>query len=570
LLYARQVFRRSGDLKTALARVSEASLVATASALNQIGVVATFGSVEAFLYANGKIGARLGRLPIPRVASLVFSARLSSALEPFASATYGVGDPPLGELAKLSVDLQVRPQHTQLVRPGRKGPSLLVQARFGDTPIYAAVAYEQQQERDTALSRVQALTPEPVSGRPVEITVVTVQPDAVLPSLRLVRAFERALGIPVNNIHGVSDVKMNGQPISDQEAAQQQLAALNLLTKLSNARERQVTGHSAMRYGLLWLASQDGDGELTAVVADAEGIIPLSSTPTVTLFGMPDHMELKRLAGLEAHQVIGFTRYHGGQPQQADMQPVINEAVRHARNIVAYNELQSRRRIPIDPGKLQTLIQRELDEREATAQTVAEVFGRTLPDGHDLYLLIEPYILVPGMVPGADRNAAVVETPMRGESPSIRVAIYPELNSYVSHPADPSGNWMTQWEQALSEAFAITEVKPVSIARSSMLHAIARLLGHVPDEIWLVETAALDSGELTAGYLHLPTQDAVRASPEHGAESLNVFSELFPTWLCRVELQYVNGLGEFSGAPRAAAELPEEPPRFELGVRALA
>src|SRR5579863_2484418 len=36
-------------------------------------------------------------------------------------------------------------------------------------------------------------------------------------------------------------------------------------------------------------------------------------------------------------------------------------------------------------------------------------------------------------------------------------------------------------------------------------------------------------------------------------------TELSPTWLCLAELQYVNGLGEFPGAPGAAAELAEDP-----------
>jgi hypothetical protein len=47
-------------------------------------------------------------------------------------------------------------------------------------------------------------------------------------------------------------------------------------------------------------------------------------------------------------------------------------------------------------------------------------------------------------------------------------------------------------------------------------------------------------------------------------------TEPFPSWLCLADLQYVNGLGELSGAPGAAAELAEDVPGFELGVRALA
>ena len=138
LLYARRTFGTSGDLPAALNEVSAAGLAITASNEYQTVVAANFGSVEAWLYANGRIGIRLGRMPLPRIASLVFYSRLSDPLGSFASAVYGVGDPPLGELAKRSVQLQVRPPHMQQVRPGRKGPSLLLNGLFGDTPFFAA------------------------------------------------------------------------------------------------------------------------------------------------------------------------------------------------------------------------------------------------------------------------------------------------------------------------------------------------------------------------------------------------------------------------------------------------
>jgi len=47
-------------------------------------------------------------------------------------------------------------------------------------------------------------------------------------------------------------------------------------------------------------------------------------------------------------------------------------------------------------------------------------------------------------------------------------------------------------------------------------------------------------------------------------------SEPFPSCLCRANFQSVDGLGELSGAPGAAAELTENPPVLELRVRALA
>jgi hypothetical protein len=48
------------------------------------------------------------------------------------------------------------------------------------------------------------------------------------------------------------------------------------------------------------------------------------------------------------------------------------------------------------------------------------------------------------------------------------------------------------------------------------------------------------------------------------------YREPFPSSLCGVNLQGVDGLGELSGAPGAAAELTQDSPGLELGVRALA
>jgi hypothetical protein len=49
-----------------------------------------------------------------------------------------------------------------------------------------------------------------------------------------------------------------------------------------------------------------------------------------------------------------------------------------------------------------------------------------------------------------------------------------------------------------------------------------------------------------------------------------VMTEPFSSWLCRVDLQGVDGLGELPGAPGAAAGLAENPPVLELGVRSFA
>src|SRR6516225_9960151 len=67
----------------------------------------------------------------------------------------------------------------------------------------------------------------------------------------------------------------------------------------------------------------------------------------------------------------------------------------------------------------------------------------------------------------------------------------------------------------------------------------------------------------------------VGAHPRYGLWSsgrvlLAGHTEPFPSCLCVTGLQNVDGLGELTGAPWAAAQLPENFPGFELCVRPLA
>jgi hypothetical protein len=483
LLYARRAFRARGDLPAALSRVSAEGLAITASNKYQSVAAANFGSAEARLYVIGKIGAQLGRMPLPRIASLVFSSRLSGPLGPFESAIYGVGDPPLEELAKRSVRLQSRPPGTQQLRLGRKGPSLLLHGLFGDTPFFATVAYEKPEDRDIALSNLQALPAEPVFGRPVVLTAVAAQPDAMVSPRRLARAFERALGLSIGNIINSSDIRIEGPQISTHDALEQQLETLNLLARLSNERERQVTGHDAPHYGLLRWAAPVGDGELTAVVANAHGVIPLAEIPIHVLQRF-DRVALAQLAGLQPDQVIGHMQSRAGRlPQPTDLQAVVNEVIRHSRKIVAYNQYQPRRHVAGDPGSLQDLIQEQLDEREALAKTIAASFGRALPAGHDIYLLIDPRVRRPEMGPGADHDATIIQAPMRGSTPRVQVAIEapPEEVSYPS-----AQHWRDATLARWREVFAAPDMTfTAGVTTTSALDAAAKLLGHMFNEIWL-------------------------------------------------------------------------------------
>lgn len=97
-----------------------------------------------------------------------------------------------------------------------------------------------------------------------------------------------------------------------------------------------------------------------------------------------------RAAAAATASVTGQTIHpvrSGSRSAPRPLQPAIEDILRHARQIAAYNRHQPRREITVDTSSLQTLIQEQLDEQATNAETVADSFGRAMPHGHDVHLL---------------------------------------------------------------------------------------------------------------------------------------------------------------------------------------
>jgi hypothetical protein len=210
-----------------------------------------------------------------------------------------------------------------------------------------------------------------------------------------------------------------------------------------------------------------------------------------------DRVALSELAGLDPRQTIGYTQIRSGRLKQlTDMQMVANEATRHARKIIAYNQHQSRRQVPTDVETLKALIQQQLDEREMMAHAVAELFGRNLPAGQDIYLLLDPPEGRPGRLRGHDRGASILEARMSGDTPQILVAVEPPEAQVASGSAGDqarptsSADWQDQQATRWREIFAVPGVTFCQGTLMSAHDAVAELLGHMINEIWLVPTAS--------------------------------------------------------------------------------
>jgi hypothetical protein len=170
----------------------------------------------------------------------------------------------------------------------------------------------------------------------------------------------------------------------------------------------------------------------------------------------------------------------GGQTPVTDLQLAVDEVTRHAAKIAAYNDQQQRRQLAANADQLQALIQEQLDEREAMAQRIADHFGRPLPLGRDAYLIVDPRVREPGMIPGAGQDAIIIWTRMRGASPSALVAIEPlEENA-------PTEDWPASLAAQVNKVFGVPDTEPAMISSPSALDAIAGLIGHMFNELMLV------------------------------------------------------------------------------------
>jgi hypothetical protein len=86
------------------------------------------------------------------------------------------------------------------------------------------------------------------------------------------------------------------------------------------------------------------------------------------------------------------------------------------------------------------------------------------------------------MGPGAGQDATTMRAPMRGRSPQVRVAFEPPRDE-IPYPS------FEQWREAelarWRDVFAVPDLTLTGGFTTSALDAVAELLGHMFNEIWL-------------------------------------------------------------------------------------
>ena len=96
---------------------------------------------------------------------------------------------------------------------------------------------------------------------------------------------------------------------------------------------------------------------------------------------------------------------------------------------------------------------------------------------------------------------------------------------------------------------------------------------------WIDGGSLVESAE-QAGLAHLVEHMIFRGTERFASVEIDQYrlrspfvpanTEPFSSCVCLADLQYVDGLCELAGAPGAAAQLTQDVPGLELGVRALA
>ena len=483
LLYARQVFNAQGDLVAALQRLADRGLVYLASNEFVTVVVPTFGSVEVVNLLVGRAAGELRRLPVPQVATTLFDTRLRSAVGNFRSAQYGVGAPRIAELSRQAVQLQRRHPDGSIHVGPNKGPNVLLRLRYGELPLYAAIAYQDDVERDAAASRLEGFD-ETIWDRQLQVTDVLRHPMRTVPSLRFLNAAELLTGRSlVNPINTTTTVPKLDAPVSlDQEMAKR-AAVLNVARDLSGADETLAYG---LEVPIGYVYSGDETHSLIAHVIGRAGAQRLGEGLALSAASGFHRIELARVANLGPDERLGLMTWRQRSSSHED--PVVAELAWLSKLVASFNEQQDRITVILTEQFLRdalgAAVQRAGDDAARMAEALAEADGTldyagTRALGRTTYLALFLDQATPGFVPGA--HATVISTHVDNDrgvfSTNVRVV-----------PSDERDNIFlgSSWDHAFHAVAALFDIDPADVhsfgdglARS----VLAKMLGYRESEL---------------------------------------------------------------------------------------
>jgi hypothetical protein len=350
LLYAHDVFGATGDLAAALQRIGERGFVHIASNAYATVLVPTWGTIEVLQLFSGRAAAELGRLPTPQLATVVFETALRSKLGEFRSGQYGMGSPRISELSRQATQLQrIQPDGSLVF--GKLGPNLLLRYKYDSMPLYAALAYDDESDRDAAAERLEGLK-ESSSDHSLDVVDCLISPVDCVPSLRFFLAMERLRGTSlVNATSGPpSHPPKLDVPISLEDEMRLRALTLDTVRGISTTVER-LAASLEFPIGYLYRGTEESSEAIHVI--GRTGASRLRSSISVE-FGSPFYrVELAQAAELEPGQRLGLIKWHQGV-QQSD--PVLHELLWVFQQTAQFNEHQRRVMVKLGEEELSAAI----------------------------------------------------------------------------------------------------------------------------------------------------------------------------------------------------------------------
>jgi hypothetical protein len=465
LLHARDTYRTDGDLIDALGRLERRGLVHVAAGEQATAVAATWGTPLAAVVIAGRSADELNRLPVPAAASRVFEAVIRPLVSPFQEMVYGIGDPDLDALARHARDLRGDP--TAPI-PMRGWPALLLRARYGETPLYAAVTYRTEQERDSARARVTGLDHEHL-GRPVRVDDALAHPAATIPSLRWVRA---AALVARADVLSAGKAKLAADPpVDSAEHARRRIDTLRVIRARTTDDERRALG---LDRPVGYAIADSDDAQFTAEISGRDDLIVLAPDDARAHNDPYYRFRLAQRLALAPGQGITRTTLHWPGGRRAE-DAAVATIERLRQRAADYNRMQNRTRHLLTEQHLEQAVRdasaRLWDDARALGENVTIGNGRGWPPEHALRVVIELTPPQDGWVAAADSGIVVAKIPGAADDIQLRVVHTTSADS------------RTPPDQLMNDAFGYDLDQAPSYSYGDARYSIARLLGHADEEI---------------------------------------------------------------------------------------
>lgn len=485
LVYAREAFGGVDNaLLDAMTQLVGRGLLTVVSNESVSIVIPSFDVNTARIFA-GRAGAELRRLPVPRLATVAFSAAIAPRTGAFDVARYGLGRVSAADLARDARLAALRSPASRAWHAYHAPPLVVVRALAVGQALYACITFGDVTARDKAVARLQRAR---VSLLGSEITVISALalPVTRIPAEILLQAAGRVLDQAVNAI--MPKISTPG-PLSVRDVAIGQAETLRHVRVLSSEIERHALELEEPIQ--LAYAGDEYNIELIEVYGGEDGVRALPGIIPVPWHNPYSRFDLRRELQLTRTEQLGLVTV-GSSVRPRDQEPIIDTLAELRGRAIRFNESQARLDVPLDEHALRVLLQRAADRRFEVATMMHDALPFAVPTHPPIpartVVLVCPDLPRYGWTAGSSAvvSVQIFDLPSGSETQKdvVEVAVMPGTT-------DPS---IANVEAGVRERFGLdidyrshdTNIEGLRTHSYGDAKAIlARLLGHRSDDIQL-------------------------------------------------------------------------------------